>query len=182
MNAVIYATTGGASRSVARLFAADLADVALIDLKVLASPPPGRIGLLVLGTPTYGLGDWHFAWEKGFARIQPWLAAADRVTMFGLGDARFHGETFCGGIGRLHDAVASTGKGITGATPADVYAYKSTPSLRDGVFPGLCLDWRQSRGDAEKFVNAYLNEFGLPAQSDVRLGDLHVPGREPIPT
>lgn len=137
-------------------------EAGMVDIKSFdASEIPSTLDWVIAGTPTYGIGDWHHAWGSRILEIAPVLARARRVALFGLGDARFHGGSFCGGLGRLHDAVTGAGIRVHGQTPALKYCYSFSPALRDGVFPGFALDFRQSRSLITADIDNWAN--GLKA-------------------
>lgn len=146
MNLILFASTGGTTAKVAQMIRSAFGEAVMVDIKTFdAREVPAVLDWVIAGTPTYGIGDWHYAWSRRIIEIVPVLARARRVALFGLGDARFHGGSFCGGLGRLHDAVTGAGIRVYGQTPAHKYRYSFSPALRDGVFPGFALDFRQSR-------------------------------------
>lgn len=163
MNTIIYASTSGSTALVASEMAKMLGDATeMIDLKSFepsALGSPGGRSLVLAGTPTYGLGQWHSLWAAKLASVLPVLKSARNVALFGLGDARFHGQTFCGGIGCLHDELARSGLTPIGSSSAQKYDYCSTPSLRAGVFPGFVIDYRLDRRQAPMQIRQWLGSL-----------------------
>jgi flavodoxin I len=160
MISVIYASAGGATRDVATEMARQLGPkTRLIDLATFAWVNDWSVlvnDLVIAGGPTYGHGDWHHLWSSRFREVAPILAAARRVALFGLGDSRFHGNTFCGGLGKLHAAVAALGVTPTGFTEPGRHPYRSTPSLHEGRFPGLVIDHRLDHRQIPEIAGGWL--------------------------
>ncbi len=148
MIVILYASTSGATRRVAEEFATRLPGSVLQNIAQLDDQVRSDLvgaDVLLLGSPTYGQGDWHHAWQTKFDVIMPIAASAKCISLFGLGDAKFHSHSFCGSLGRLYDAVSQRGLQPVGVSSADRYQYHATPSLRAGSFPGFAFDNRQGR-------------------------------------
>ncbi|WP_187969695.1 flavodoxin domain-containing protein [Aquibium microcysteis] len=158
MIVILYASTSGATRTVAQAFSARLGGAVTVDIGGDARVDAMHHGadLLLMGSPTYGHGDWHHAWSSRFEALLPVLGSARAIALFGLGDARFHSDTFCGALGRLHDALDQTGLRPIGTSQAGCYPYRSTPSLRQGAFPGFVLDYRQDRRSIDGRIAEWL--------------------------
>ena len=162
---IVYASTSGSTRAVAQACATMLGPHTIsFDLKALADPgvrpPVGPFDLVVAGTPTYGKGDWHSSWAANFDRIAPLLLSARAVMLFGLGDARGHGQTFAGGLGVLADHVSALGVTAIGAVRASMYQFDASPALRAGTFPGLIIEYRRHRHAAPAKIEAWLQAGG----------------------
>lgn len=161
MITVLYASAGGATRDVVATLARQLGPrTRLVDL---ASFDPAQVAiqsdLVIAGGPTYGRGDWHHLWGERFADVAPMLVAARQVALFGLGDSRFHGGSFCGGLRKLYDSVRSLGTEPIGFTLSGRHSYRSTPSLVDGCFPGLVVDYRLDRRHLEEIAGRWLDDL-----------------------
>jgi flavodoxin len=163
---IVYASTSGSTELVAVEIARQLGPKAqLVNLRDFEETDLWHdtgAELVVAGGPTYGQGDWHYLWEAKVHKVLPLLVGAKRVALFGLGDARFHGVTFCGALGKLHDAVVAAGVKPIGTTDANKYAYEATPSLRGGAFPGFVLDYKQDRRRVQDQVNGWFVSLQLP--------------------
>lgn len=99
-----------------------------------------RFDVLILGTSTWGFGDWQDDW----AAFQRELAQVDwsskQVALFGLGDQYGYPDTFVDAMGLLHDTVAARGAQVVGAWEGQGYDFESSCAHRDGRFVGLALD------------------------------------------
>jgi len=158
---ILYATTSGATRDAVDQMAHVLRHpLRVIDLRALDEMTAiASSDLIIAGGPTYGRGDWHYLWESKFDLALPFFYAARRVVLFGLGDMRFHGETFCGGLGRLFDALRGAGIDTVGSTPSSKYSSEATPSLRVEAFPGFVVDYRIDRLRVGQQFAAWLTHF-----------------------
>jgi flavodoxin I len=163
---IAFASFSGSTREVARMIAARLPGMAVHSLELsLREPPdtaalPRRPDLVLLGTPTYGKGDWHAAWAAHGTRLLPVLHEAERIMLFVLGDARAHRESFAGGLARLHGFVRDAGlRSIGGTLPAHE-AERASPAIVAGRFPGLVVEYRRHRREAGGRLDGWL--CGLP--------------------
>jgi flavodoxin len=158
---IVYATTSGATAEVARLIADALRhpDRVTFDLRSLdvdaTRLPSGQFELVVAGTPTYGKGDWHPAWQRHGRHIVPLLRSAARVLLFGLGDARGHAATFAGGLSILHDFVVEAG-----VRPLHSPRYPPAGPAPDAVnapsSAGLVIEYRRNRRMAPGAIRDWL--------------------------
>jgi flavodoxin I len=162
---IVFASFSGSTREVARMIAERLPGMRVRSLELsLHEPPdiaalPSRPDLLLLGTPTYGKGDWHAAWAVHGGLVVPMLRDAGRVMLFALGDARAHPETFAGGLARLHGFAREAGlRNIGGSMPVHE-AERASPAIVAGRFPGLVVEYRHHRHAAGARIGAWLADL-----------------------
>jgi flavodoxin I len=95
---------------------------------------------LILGTSTWGFGDWQDDW----AAFQPEFNKVDwrgrRVALFGLGDQYGYADTFVDAMGLLYEALVAKNATVVGAWAGQDYDFESSCAHRDGGFVGLALD------------------------------------------
>jgi flavodoxin I len=95
---------------------------------------------LILGTSTWGFGDWQDDW----AGFQPEFNKVDwsrkRVALFGLGDQYGYADTFVDAMGLLYEALVAKNATVVGAWAGQDYDFESSTAHRDGQFVGLALD------------------------------------------
>jgi flavodoxin len=141
-----------------RRLGAEVAEV--YDLGDEAAPPPlsGR-RLVIMATPTYGLGDCHSAWSDKGQRLLADLPQRATVALLCLGDSRGHGRTFAGGLDGLERLLAPRSPRIVGQVPAGTYQFEASPALRVDRFNGLVLEYRRSRRDATSRALAWLDDL-----------------------
>ncbi len=99
-----------------------------------------RFDVLILGTSTWGFGDWQDDWaafQRESAQVD-W--SCKTVALFGMGDQYGYPDTFVDAMGLLHDVVAARGAQVVGAWEGQGYDFESSCAHRDGRFVGLALD------------------------------------------
>ena len=158
MNLILFATTSGATKDVATRLANILggACTRLVDLKVDTLDPDCEPDWIFAGTPTYGKGDWHYAWMQRHREAAPLLMRARHVALFGIGDSVHHTATFAGGIGHLNRFCRELGVVTEGALGE---ARRSSPALENGKFPGLVFEYGHERRRVEAMIVAWLRDL-----------------------
>jgi flavodoxin I len=145
---LLYATTSGATRCVVETITEELGrdDVIIHDLAALDRPLTfGEYDLVILATPTYGRGDWHYWWQEKGGRMLASLSRGKRVALLALGDSRGHKSSFGGGLAHLAKLARSKHASIIGAVSSAEYQFQASAALEDGSFPGLILEYRRDR-------------------------------------
>lgn len=159
---ILYATTSGSTRLVVDALIKDLGHgrVDAYDIGALQGPITFiEHDLVVLATPTYGVGDWHSSWnEKGETLITP-LPGRRRMALLALGDSRGHRTSFAGGIGKLAALARLKGAELVGAVPTSDYAFDSSPAAENGMFPGLVVEYRRDRHHATRRAQEWLSSL-----------------------
>ena len=143
---IFYATISGRTRRVAELIADALRPhiVACHDLRDTEDDMLSRYPVLILGSPTYGTGDWHYRWQKLSDRIKQGGGDLNGrpLALFALGDAKHHAESFAGAMNHLDRLAKHFGARQLGRWPIDEsYDQELCQHLLiDGHLPGLVLD------------------------------------------
>lgn len=96
--------------------------------------------VLLLGTSTWGCGDLQDDWESFLDDLKGQDLSGKYVGLFGCGDSASYGDTFCGALGIIYDALQGSGCSFVGAVPAENYTFDDSEAVRDGQFVGLALD------------------------------------------
>lgn len=99
-----------------------------------------RFEVLILGTSTWGFGDWQDDWAAFQRELAQVKWSCKQVALFGLGDQYGYPDTFVDAMGLLHDVVAARGAQVVGAWEGQGYDFESSCAHRDGRFVGLALD------------------------------------------
>ena len=161
MNLILFATTSGATRDVATKLAAMIgpAETRLINVWKDSLEIDHDPDWLFAGTPTYGKGDWHYAWMRRHQDAAGIFKRARRVALFGLGDSIHHAETFAGGIGHLARFCRELGVPAVGR----VREQRPSPSVVDGHLPGLVVEYARQRRRLEPILQAWLHGIGALA-------------------
>lgn len=155
---ILYASTSGSTRLVANLIATafgsdatDLSDVAHTETE----PEFTDRRLIVLASPTYGMGNCHSAWRERGAAILEGLPQGSPVALLCLADRRVHGSTFAGGLAELHALLLPKRPRLLGDVSAADYQFEHSPSVIDGRFPGLVVEYRRQRHRAVETVTEW---------------------------
>ena len=138
---IFYGSSTGQTEKVAeklqQLLGEDRADLINVDgasKKDLETYP-----YLILGTPTWGIGEMQDDWED-FAEI---LEKADlkgkKIALFGLGDQDTYPDSFADGVGMLYNKIRDKAS-IIGKWPKNGYVFYESEAFRDNSFVGLILD------------------------------------------
>jgi flavodoxin I len=142
---LFYGSTDGATAAVARRIAelcaeagwaaVELLDVAEYDLAEMES-----FDVLLLGIPTWNVGQMQRDWEAAFPEIAALDLAGKRVALFGLGDQAGYPDTFADALIFFADALEERGATLVGRWPTDGYDFRNSWAVQEGRFVGLVLD------------------------------------------
>ncbi len=172
---VLYASTSGRTRKIALELVSEFFPLSgeAYDLR------DGLDGikeckLVVFGSPTYGVGEWHHLWEKWSTRFIEFGVDWSRqpVAVFTLGDVKHHPKSFAGAILHLRDLALRLNANLIGDVLInETYDYElCKPLLTDGKFPGAVLDQVKQRRMGEqriqKWVAQLKQELELIASSE----------------
>ena len=108
---VIYGSTTGTTEAVAARIAAALGASA-VNVNDAGDDAFGA-DLLVLGTPTWGVGDLQDDWAARLDAVRTRFAGR-KVAVFGLGDSVGFADTFCVAAETLAAAVRDAGATLVG--------------------------------------------------------------------
>ncbi|RWQ65585.1 hypothetical protein [Mesorhizobium sp.] len=103
--------------------------------------------MIILGAPTYGIGDCHSAWHELGASLLS--QCSPHLALFCLADSRGHGNSFAGGLGKLKEMATARRLKLIGSVRSGAYAFSYSPAEKDGHFPGLVVEYRGDRRRGE---------------------------------
>jgi flavodoxin I len=161
---IFYGSSTGQTEMVAeklqQLFGEDLAD--LINVDIATEDDLSKYPYLVLGTPTWGIGEMQDDWED-FTDI---LRNADlknkKIALFGLGDQDTYPDSFADGVGVLYEVASKKGK-VVGQWPKSGYHFHESEAVRGDRFVGLIIDQENQSGKTAerlaKWVEMLKKEF-----------------------
>jgi len=136
---------------------ADLINVDIASEKDLAKYP-----YLILGTPTWGVGEMQDDWEDFAEILEKSNLKGKKIALFGLGDQDTYPDSFADGVGMLYNKIKDKSI-IVGHWPKNGYLFNESEALRDNHFVGLILDQEnQSSKTTErltKWVELLKKEF-----------------------
>jgi len=142
---VFYASISGRTRKVSDEIKRSLSPlmVETFDLRN-GLPDLCRCKLMIFGSPTYGIGDWHHLWERSSDELAnsglDW--AIQPIAIFALGDAKHHAESFASAVTHLANLRQRLQALAVGNWICDESYDQPLCSslLNNGSFPGLVLD------------------------------------------
>lgn len=136
---VIYGTDNGNTRYVASEIASALSGKS-VEIASATAEDFEDCELLILGTPTYGIGELQVDWDSHLSLLKEANLSGKRVALFGLGDQMTYADTFVDAMGLLYDIVTEKGASLIGTTPTEGYDFIGSLAVRNGKFVGLVLD------------------------------------------
>jgi flavodoxin I len=110
----------------------DLADDSLADA--------ADFDRLILGAPTWNVGQLQRDWETAIDEIDALDLHGVRAALFGLGDQVGYPETFGDALFFIADRLRSRGATLVGQWPVAGYTFTGSWAVEDGHFLGLMLD------------------------------------------
>lgn len=155
---VVYGSSTGTCESVAQTIAQKLG-VNAIEVSAVSEDVIQENDNLILGTSTWGAGEMQDDWYDGVKVLKKAGLAGKTVALFGCGDCESYGDTFCGGMHELYEAVTEAGAHVIGAVDASNYTYEDSESVVDGKFVGLALDDVNESDKTEERIDQWLAEI-----------------------
>jgi flavodoxin I len=155
---VIYGSDGGATEALAGRIAAK-AGGRRLNIKAAKVADFESCDLLILGSPTYGLGDLQCDWEDNLGTLKSANLARKRVALFGTGDQMSYPDTFADALGLLYDHVSGQGALVVGGTDIAGYDFQASAAVRDGRFVGLVLDQDTQPSKSEGRIAAWISQL-----------------------
>lgn len=121
---------------------------------------------LILGTPSYGIGEipgngisgcFEPNWGEFLAQMpaQPDLSGK-RIAFFGLGAQERYADRFCSSLFALYSRFKDWGADIVGDWPTDGYTFEQSAAVVDGRFVGLVIDQRTQGMFTDERMDAWL--------------------------
>lgn len=140
--AIIYGSSTGNTEYAAQLIATELAEYSPV-VKDIADIAPEELlepDVLILGVPTWSIGDLQDDWDDFFPNINKLDLTGKTVALFGMGDGEGYPDTFVDALGILYDEFGKTGCAFVGEVSTEGYTFDDSQGLRGESFVGLPLD------------------------------------------
>ncbi|HYF66038.1 MAG TPA: flavodoxin [Herpetosiphonaceae bacterium] len=143
---LFYGSTTGVTKYIAEQIArewnaAGLPPVALVNIvKVKHLADLLAFDHLILGIPTWNIGQLQDDWETRFHQLDQLDFSGTRVALFGIGDQVNYAENFQDALGMLASRLGERGAILAGQWPGDDYEFAASLALRDGRLAGLAID------------------------------------------
>lgn len=171
--ALFYGSSGGATAEAAEKIVEVFegqTGLALPLYDVAQEPLETMLGFsqLILGCPTWYVGDLQDDWDTHFAELETLDLTGKQVALFGTGDQVCYSDTFQDALGILGERCSERGATIVGWWPTEGYTFEASKGVRDGLFYGLALDednqHKLSSARIQAWVAQLTAEFGIKAR------------------
>lgn len=168
---IFFGTETGTTRLIAKKIQTRLGDdIAAKPVNVNRIAPADllKYDVLILGTPSYGVGDipgrsvgcLEANWEEFLAKMPADVSLhGKRIAFFGLGAQERYTERFASSLRRLHDVFAGYGADIVGTWSTEGYSFDGSAAVVDGRFVGLVIDQRTQGMHTEERLDAWVAQI-----------------------
>ncbi len=155
---IFYGSTTGTTESVARIIAKKLgiSDENVHDASKLTKELVEEYEVLILGTSTWGDGEVQDDWYDALKILVGMNLTGKCVALFGCGDSESYSDTFCDGMGIIHDDLKATGCKFCGSIPVDSYTFDNSKAVIDGKFIGVAIDDVNEDGKTEERIDEWI--------------------------
>lgn len=140
---LFYGSTSSKTADVAERLQVALGGEAIVDLHDIADVALSQLldyDVLLLGSPTWNIGDLQSDWEAVFDDLDDLDFGGKVVAYFGTGDQVGYSENFMDAIGILEEKISSLGGKTIGYWPTTGYDFTASRAVRGEKFCGLALD------------------------------------------
>lgn len=139
---IIFGSTTGCTAEVANRIARALHPLCRAPVSIRYGRVDAMLACdaLILGIPTWGIGDLQDDWERARNRLSCTDFHGKVVALFGLGDQLGFPDHFLDGMGVLYELLRDRGARFVGPWPIDGYDFQQSRAVVDGRFVGLALD------------------------------------------
>lgn len=150
---MFFGTETGTTRLIAKkiykLLGTEIADKP-INVNRITPDQMLQYDALILGTPSYGVGDIpglsagciERNWEEFLAELGTPDMSGKRIAMFGLGAQERYSERFASSLIALYNIFEGFGAEMIGDWSTDGYEFEHSASVKNGRFVGLVIDQR----------------------------------------
>ena len=140
---IFYGTCTGNTEDIAELIKVNLGipDACVHDVNRLPVEMLLNYDLLILGIPTWHIGEMQDDWACLYDDLDDIDLAGRQIALFGLGDQDGYPDTFLDGMGILYDKLIERGAvGGIGFWPAEDFEFDESKALKGDMFCGLAID------------------------------------------
>jgi flavodoxin I len=158
---VFYGSSSGKTEAVALRIYEILGekDCLLMDIAEATGNDLTSCDRLILGIPTWGIGDWQDDWKDFTDTWKDLSLTGKKVALFGLGDPESYPDTFADAMGKLYRWLKPRGCEIIGDTDTGDYTFAGSGALENGRFVGLVLDEDNESEQTEERIRNWLKEI-----------------------
>ena len=158
---MIYGSDTGITELVVSLIDKELEiEIDIIEVFSIKVEDFKRYDTLIIGVPTWYVGDLQSDWEDFFPDFQKVNFKGKRVCFFGLGDQYGYPDNFVDGIGILAKVVLENGGEIFGFWPNNGYEFNESLGLKDDkTFYGLVIDEDNQQDLTEERIKSWVQQI-----------------------
>lgn len=155
---VIYGSDNGTTQDIANRIAKKLGG-RVVNITTATKADFEGSDFLILGSPTYGLGNLQPDWEDNLDKLKDADLSGKKVAIFGTGDQASYPDTFVDAIGLLYDEAVAKGANVVGLTETSGYDFTGSLGLRDGKFLGLAIDMDNQGAKTNARIDAWVAQL-----------------------
>ena len=158
---MVYGSDTGITELVVSLIDKELEiDLDIIEVFSIKVEDFNRYDTLIIGVPTWYVGDLQSDWEDFFPDFKKVNFQGKRVCFFGLGDQYGYPDNFVDGIGILAKVVLENGGEIFGYWPNNGYEFNESLGLKDDdTFYGLVIDEDNQQELTEERIKSWVQQI-----------------------
>ena len=160
--ALIYGSEMGATEDVALTIyeKINIKELCVIDVDKIHPKRFLDFDILILGVPTWYIGDLQSAWDEFFPEFQKINFKGIKVGFFGLGDQYGYPDNFVDGIGILAEVVQKNGGEIFGYWKNEGYEFNLSLGLApNNMFYGLVIDEDNQHSQTENRIEKWIRQI-----------------------
>ena len=166
---IFFGTDTGTTRLVAKKIYSLLGDELADKPKNINRTRPDELlqyDALILGTPSYGLGDLPGlatgCMEANWLEFAPYLDGVDlsgkRVALFGLGHQERYADRFASSLLHLYRLFYGNGAQVIGRWSTEGYEFNHSAAVIDNEFVGLVIDQRSQPFLTDERIQTWLGQ------------------------
>jgi flavodoxin I len=160
---IFYGSTTGNTERIAQDIAAAIGPERVAGIHDVAKTAAGdlaRYDVLILGVPTWNIGDVQDDWAALLPELTGLNLAGKKVALFGLGDQRGYPDSFVDALGEVWAALKPSGAELIGLWPTSGYDFVVSRGLYDDAhFLGLALDEDRESFLTEERIAAWVAQL-----------------------
>jgi flavodoxin I len=137
---IIFGSSLGNTRFVAEKLEQLLPGSVLMEASAVTSQDIDKFPNLILGTSTWGVGLLQDEFDTFMELLQQQNLEGKTVALFGLGDQQNYSDSFCDGMGKIHELLQNKGIQFVGEWPSDEYDFTTSRATMGENLVGLALD------------------------------------------
>lgn len=177
---LFYGSTNGTTAALAGMIRDEFAtvygvEVELIDVGEFALEEMHDFPWLILGVPTWDIGQLQRDWEAAMDEFDELDLSGRLVAVFGPGDQVGYPDTFGDALVFVAEQAEARGAHLVGTWPTTGYTFTRSWAVRDGKFVGLLVDEDNQSELTESRLQTWVRqlayEFGItPERADATSG------------